>query len=234
MTTGIGFSVTLDGGQEVPANASTAKASGYAVLNGERNDVRYRFTYYGLSGPLTAGGHFHAAGPGRNGAVVKSIAVAGDPAAGTVDGDWSTTAATQPLTDVLKDSLIAGNVYVNFHTATNPGGEIRGQMTAVPAGLTDVRMVDEIVPDAFTLGQNYPNPFNPSTRIPFSVAREERIALEVYNILGQRVAVLAQGMFQPGAYQVEFDARGLASGVYVYRLIGASGVALARTLSVVK
>jgi hypothetical protein len=234
MNTGIGFDVTLSGAQEVPANASTAKASGYAILNGERNDLRYRFTYYGLSGPLTAGGHFHAAGPGRNGAVVRSIAVAGEPATGTVDGNWPTTAATQPLTDVLKDSLIAGNMYVNFHTATNPGGEIRGQVTAFPAGLTDVRMVDQTVPDVFALGQNYPNPFNPSTRIPFSVAREERIALEVYNILGQRVAVLAQGVMQPGAYQVDFDARGLASGVYVYRLIGASGASFARTLSVLK
>ncbi len=234
MTTGIGFDVTLDGSQESPSVTTNGKGSGYAVLNGERNDLRYRFTYYGLSGPLTAGGHFHAAGPGRNGALVKAIAVAGEPASGTVNGNWAASAPTQALTDVLKDSLFAGNIYVNFHTAANPAGEIRGQLAAAATGLTDVRVVDTGTPEAFSLGQNYPNPFNPSTRIPFSVAKEERVALEVYTLLGQRVAVLAQGVMQPGAYQVDFDARGLASGVYVYRLIGASGVSHARTLSVLK
>lgn len=234
MTTGFGFDVSLDGSQENPAVTTNGKGSGYAVLNGERNDLRYRFTYYGLSGPLTAGGHFHSAGPGRNGALVKAIAVAGEPASGTVNGNWAASAPTQALTDVLKDSLFAGNIYVNFHTAASPGGEIRGQLAAAATGLTEVRVVDAGTPGAFSLGQNYPNPFNPSTRIPFSVAREERIALEVYNILGQRVAVLAEGVMQPGVYQAQFDARGLASGVYVYRLSGASGISLARTLSVVK
>ena len=108
---------------------TTGQGSGYAVLNGERNDLRYRFTYYGLSGPLTAGGHFHAAGRGRNGASGKGpLRLAGDPAANSVEGDWASSAATQPLTDALKDSLIAGNIYANFHTAANPGGEIRGQL----------------------------------------------------------------------------------------------------------
>ncbi len=234
MTTGIGFDVTLDGSQENPSVTTDGKGTGYAVLNGERNDLRYRFTYYGLSGPLTAGGHFHAAGPGRNGALVKAIAVSGEPAAGTVNGNWAASAPTQALTDVVKDSLFAGNIYVNFHTAANPGGEIRGQLSATATGPTDVRIVDAGTPGAFSLGQNYPNPFNPSTRIPFTVAREERLALEVYSILGQRVAVLAEGVMQPGVYEAQFDARGLASGVYVYRLVGATGISLARTLSIVK
>ena len=66
------------------------------------------------------------------------------------------------------------------------------------------------------------------------MSREERVALEVYNILGQRVAVLADGVMQAGAYTATFDAKGLASGVYVYRLTGSSGISLARTLSVLK
>ena len=234
MTTGIGFDVVLDGSQENPAVTTTGQGSGYAVLNGERNDLRYRLTYYGLSGPLTAGGHFHAAGVGRNGPVVRSIAAGGDPAANSVEGNWASSAVTQPLTDALKDSLIAGNIYANFHAAANPGGEIRGQLGTSAGAVTDVRIDDRTTPAAFTLGQNYPNPFNPSTRIPFTVSREERIALEVFNILGQRIAVLANGVMQAGAYSATFDAKGLASGVYVYRLTGSSGVTLSRTLSVLK
>jgi hypothetical protein len=234
MTTGLGFDVVLDGSQQNPAVTTAGHGSGYALLNGERNDLHYRFTYYGLSGPLTAGGHMHVGGQGRNGGVVKGIGFAGDPAANTVEGDWATSAVTQPLTDVLKDSLIAGNIYANFHTAANPGGEIRGQLGAPAGGLTDVSSLDRTGPAEFTLGQNYPNPFNPSTRIPFTVSREERIALEVFNILGQRVAVLAGGVVQAGTYTATFDARGIASGVYVYRLTGSTGISLAHTLSVLK
>jgi hypothetical protein len=234
MTTGIGFDVVMDGSQQNPAVVAGGQGSGYAILNGERNDLHYRFTYYGLSGPLTAGGHFHVGGRGRNGGVVKSIATAGDSAANTVEGDWASAAATQPLTDVLKDSLIAGSIYANFHTAANPGGEIRGQLGGPSAGLTDVSLDNRTGPASFTLGQNYPNPFNPSTRIPFTVSREERVALEVFNILGQRVAVLADGVMQAGAYNAVFDAKGLASGVYIYRLTGSSGISLAHTLSLLK
>jgi hypothetical protein len=234
MTTGIGFDVVMDGSQQNPAVVASGQGSGYAILNGERNDLHYRFTYYGLSGPLTAGGHFHVGGRGRNGGVVKGIGLAGDPAANSVEGDWASSAATQPLTDALKDSLIAGSIYANFHTAANPGGEVRGQLGTPATSLADVSIVDLTGPVSFTLGQNYPNPFNPSTRIPFTVSREERVALEVYNILGQRVAVLADGIMQAGTYSATFDAKGLASGVYVYRLTGSSGISLAHTLSLLK
>lgn len=234
LTSGIGFDVTMDGSQENPAVTTGGQGTGYAVLDGERNDLRYRFTYHGLSGPLTAGGHFHTGTRGRNGPLVKAIALAGEPAAGTLDGNWAAGAATQPLTDALVDSLIAGAIYVNLHTAANPGGEIRGQLALPQTGTTDVARVTDGQPGEFSLGRNYPNPFNPSTRIPFSVPREERIVLEVFNVLGQRVAVLADGVLQPGEYQATFDAQGLSSGMYVYRMTSASGFSLARTLMLVR
>jgi hypothetical protein len=234
MTTGVGFSVMLDGSQESPPVTTAGKGAGYAVLNGERNDLRYRVTYHGLSGPLTAGGHFHLGGHGRNGAVVKGIAVSGDSASGTVDGDWATSDGTQPLTDISKDSLFAGNVYVNFHTAANPGGEIRGYLDFPTPALTGVERVNELVPEGFVLGQNYPNPFNPTTIIPFSVARSERVVLDVYSVLGQRVAVLVDAILETGNHAVPFDASGLSSGMYVYRLVPSSGRIQARTMMILK
>jgi hypothetical protein len=74
------------------------------------------------------------------------------------------------------------------------------------------------VPTLFALDQNYPNPFNPSTVIEFALPKEEHVVLEVYNLLGQRVATLVNEVRQTGYYAVPFNAEGMASGLYFYRL----------------
>jgi hypothetical protein len=74
------------------------------------------------------------------------------------------------------------------------------------------------LPENTALLQNYPNPFNPSTVIQFSLRSSERVILKVYDVLAREVAVLADERKEPGSYGVRFDAAGLASGVYVYRL----------------
>ncbi len=234
MTTGQGFTVTLDGTREVPPNASTGQGSGFAVLKGELNEVRYGFTYYGLAGTLTAGGHFHVAPPGVNGPVVKGIATSGMPAAASVNGSWAASDATQPLTAALVDSLIAGKLYVNFHTATYPGGEIRGQVeSGSGSSPTDVTELSTS-PASFALRQNYPNPFNPSTTITFDVAKEARMSLKVFNILGQEVATLLDGIKSPGSYAARLDGTNLPSGVYIYRLQSSTGDVQARSMILVK
>ncbi|MFN0156521.1 MAG: T9SS type A sorting domain-containing protein [Bacteroidota bacterium] len=73
-------------------------------------------------------------------------------------------------------------------------------------------------PLSFKLGQNYPNPFNPSTTITYSVAQQERVSLKVFNTLGQQVATLVDGVVSPGEYQTSFDATGLPTGVYIYKM----------------
>jgi hypothetical protein len=75
-----------------------------------------------------------------------------------------------------------------------------------------------VVPVGFRLEQNYPNPFNPSTRIQYTVANLERVTLKIYNMLGQEVSTLVDADLQPGSYETTFDATGLASGMYMYRL----------------
>ena len=73
-------------------------------------------------------------------------------------------------------------------------------------------------PAEFTLEQNYPNPFNPGTVISFSVQREERVRLAVYDPLGREVALLVDSPVTAGRHSVRWDATGFASGVYYYTL----------------
>jgi hypothetical protein len=74
------------------------------------------------------------------------------------------------------------------------------------------------VPRQFELAQNYPNPFNPVTKIRFTIADRQLTIVSVYDLLGQEVATLVNEVKEPGTYEVAFDASGLASGVYLYRL----------------
>jgi hypothetical protein len=76
----------------------------------------------------------------------------------------------------------------------------------------------EVLPTGFTLQQNYPNPFNPSTSIKYSIPEAGNIKLAVYNLIGEEVAVLVNGVVQAGQYEITFDASNLTSGIYLYKL----------------
>jgi alpha-mannosidase len=73
--------------------------------------------------------------------------------------------------------------------------------------------------ESFALLQNFPNPFNAQTRIAFSLPRTSTLTLTVSNLLGQEIRQLAAGLWQAGFHTVDFNASGLSSGVYFYRLI---------------
>ena len=95
----------------------------------------------------------------------------------------------------------------------------------VPRGNSDFGTITDVslthipdVPKEFGLRQNYPNPFNPSTTVEFSLPRSERVAVRIYNTLGQEVETLVDGVQEAGTYTVRFDASRLTSGVYFYRL----------------
>jgi hypothetical protein len=74
------------------------------------------------------------------------------------------------------------------------------------------------VPQTIELNQNYPNPFNPTTTIRYGVPEAGPVSLEVFNMLGKRVATLVNENQNAGTYDVDFNAGNLTSGVYVYRL----------------
>ncbi len=75
------------------------------------------------------------------------------------------------------------------------------------------------VPKDFVLHQNYPNPFNPSTTIKYAVPKTSQVTIKVYDMTGQEVALLVNEMKETGTHEIKFDARNLASGIYIYRMI---------------
>ena len=117
----------------------------------------------------------------------------------TVGGDVFTCAA---LPVYLDPGAQGGGVY------RRPVAEIILGISPVPAGL----------PGRPSLMQNYPNPFNPSTTIRFTLPRASHVTLAVFSVLGQRIRTLVDGPRAAGPNVVQFDASGLSSGMYFYRL----------------
>jgi len=98
----------------------------------------------------------------------------------------------------------------------NTGGiGMSGVITVqIPTGVAS----NNIAPNEFELKQNYPNPFNPSTNIQYSVSESGKIKLAVYNLIGEEVALLVNGIVEVGFYEVTFSATKLSGGIYFYRL----------------
>jgi hypothetical protein len=103
-------------------------------------------------------------------------------------------------------------------------------ITYIKSSVTAVRQVDNNLPDNFNLEQNYPNPFNPTTQINYSIPSSRKVVLKVYDELGREVAELVNSDQSAGNYSVDFNASGLASGVYFYRLQAGSFVQMKKMI----
>ena len=113
------YKVMLDAKSEVPPNASTATGTADIDFDPATKKLTWKLSYSGLSGPATAA-HFHGpAEVGKNASVAVPITNAGS----------SPVEGSATLTDAQAADMMAGRCYVNVHTAANPGGEIRGQVT---------------------------------------------------------------------------------------------------------
>jgi hypothetical protein len=111
----------LAGASENPPVASSGSGTVEATLNKETNQLRWRVVYSGLSGPATAA-HFHGpAAAGQNAGVVLGFKTAESP----IEGEAT-------LTPAQSADVLAGRWYVNVHSRSNPGGEIRAQLTPNP------------------------------------------------------------------------------------------------------
>lgn len=129
-----------------------------------------------------------------------------------------------PVIDRLGGSL--GGSVTLWHRAVAYDGQNETFGTAIP--ITFVRgtlTADEEeaeTPSQFRLEPNYPNPFNPATTIAYDLPTSAEVILTVFDVQGREVRRFAQGMQSAGRYEVRFEARELASGVYMYRLVAGS------------
>jgi hypothetical protein len=127
--------------------------------------------------------------------------------------------------------LVEDTMYVSYLADPLAGGFIRGTYTTqtqvavmllrVPVStLPGPTGVQELggTPTTYALEQNYPNPFNPNTNIRFEIPSPGLVSLKVFNLLGQEVASLLNEVKQPGRYEANWDAQGVSSGVYFYKL----------------
>jgi N-acetylneuraminic acid mutarotase len=129
----------------------------------------------------------------------------------------------------LSGSVVNGKIY-----AIGGGFHEEGRLYVIstveeydPAlDITSVGNWEDVIglPMDYSLNQNYPNPFNPCTRIEFSVPRSTFVTLKVFNLLGEEIATLAAQEFKAGTYTLDWNAKGVASGVYLYRLVAGSFV----------
>jgi hypothetical protein len=127
-------------------------------------------------------------------------------------GTWTTYAIPLPLEPFNRFyicSEVTGSRTASFDAIRFTGGISKTTAADGPGGA---------LPLTTSLEQNFPNPFNPSTQIGFHVADAGRVRLAVYDLLGREVRVILDEHRTAGSYTERFDARGLSSGVYYYRL----------------
>ncbi len=124
---------------------------------------------------------------------------------------------------IVRADSVYDDLYDEYILATASGPVVVRRGGLADNGITIPNEINE-TPGKFALEQNYPNPFNPSTNISFNLPASSQVTLKVYNLLGQEVATLVNGKLGSGLHSVRFDASGLSSGMYLYRIEAGSFV----------
>ncbi|OGU77720.1 MAG: hypothetical protein A2V93_10355 [Ignavibacteria bacterium RBG_16_34_14] len=97
----------------------------------------------------------------------------------------------------------------------------------------EVEVEVNLLPKEYVLYHNYPNPFNPFTTIKFSIPKQTQLKLNLYNVLGELVKTITEGLYEPGNYEVTLNANELPSGIYIYKFESSESV-LSKKLILIK
>jgi hypothetical protein len=204
-----------------------------------RPTLRSTTGYTSIGGNITSSSSEPSGSLGKRSAVVGvdgSLVYATDNSTGLVGGYGVTDASgsytipelapgTYSVTvDKVDYSSATGTANPTYDASGNPVPDnVSLSINSVVTGITE----NATLPTGYTLMQNYPNPFNPMTQIAFTLPQAQKVTLSVYNILGQKVATLVDGVVVAGMHVVTWNARDsegieLPSGVYFYRLAARS------------
>jgi hypothetical protein len=144
------------------------------------------------------------------------------------------TPETTPLLDFRWVSIapvnpVDGNL-CTVHMVISGDPTAGSQVNGAPAGVTakfyhftsdillSTSVGDEFTANTFDLSQNYPNPFNPSTQIKYTLTERSNVVLKIYDVLGKEIATLVNDAKDAGTHEVTFNAKDLASGLYIYTI----------------
>ncbi|MBC6698970.1 CHRD domain-containing protein [Hymenobacter puniceus] len=215
-----GYTFSLNGAQERPNPvASAGYGSGFVSMDRDQSNVRFSMTWAGLSGPAQAG-HFHTGLRTQAGPVVFELTpfFNSTTAPSAAEGFWQPTGnaapnAARPFTARRALQFRRDSMYVNIHTATNPGGEIRGQ---VFRGAKDLAIVLSAQPAALVAEgfRTFPNPTRAAVGVSFEARRAGSGTLQITDLLG-RTLVQQQLAVRAGTNQQTVALPGLAAGMYL-------------------
>ena len=132
-------------------------------------------------------------------------------AAAMIDAKYNIPIHTMPPPDTYSDANVARFSPSN-KLVVRPGTAIE-----LNSGLTSVNTINSIA-GQFYLSQNYPNPFNPSTTISFQLPEAGNVSIKIFNIIGEQILELINQNMEAGKHSVNWNAEGLPSGTYLYRL----------------
>ncbi|OWP62556.1 hypothetical protein CDA63_13690 [Hymenobacter amundsenii] len=216
-----GYTFVLSGKQERPNPvASTGYGAGYVSMDRDQSNVHLNMTWGGLSGPATMG-HFHTGLSSQSGPVVFNLMPffnATTPPSGA-DAYWNPTNdapnATNPFTARRALQFRRDSMYVNLHTAANPGGEIRGQVLRGAKSLSVLLAAQPAALVAETFAAT-PNPFRETLAVRFDARTAGTGTLRVTDVLGRQVLTRPLTV-RPGANTAEVRIPG-APGVYLLLL----------------
>ncbi|MCX7875430.1 MAG: T9SS type A sorting domain-containing protein [Melioribacteraceae bacterium] len=145
--------------------------------------------------------------------------------AGTTTGLFSTTSSNINGDNTIwtpQGEDVIGNVVIEYLNTRVSDGRIlcatHGRGIFIGNVITtNIKNENEIVTD-YNLEQNYPNPFNPTTKISFAIPNNEKVTIEIFNSNGEKIKTSLDENKVAGKYQLEFNAEGLSSGIYFYRI----------------
>ena len=136
-------------------------------------------------------------------------------------GNYSTTSEWVQIIDTSLAPLGTRHIRIRListrRAGTNNDGYYDG-LSLVAANITRIKEIRHNLPENLTLFQNYPNPFNPATTIRFDLPKSAEVQLIVYDILGRKVATLVNKKMPAGRHEVQWDARNIPSGIYLYQI----------------
>jgi Cu/Zn superoxide dismutase len=216
-----GYSLELSGSQLKPTSTSKATGGGIVTVDRNQSTAHYMIAVDGLSGPITAA-HFHKALKGDNGGVIYEL-----PASTGMYGYWS-QATTPKFTTANSRSFRGDSVYVVVHTAANPNGEVRGQVTRnyKISGTTVTKIIDVESVRNFKV---YPNPVSDVLNIEINVENAMTNQLILVDMLG-RIVLQKKIYLSENENFINLNLGNVSTGTYILTVVNDGKITATSTL----